>query len=105
MAERFQPNNDKSTEMENFRSPKIDNKKSDNDAQDHTLFYSNPTIFPANRSRHTKFISFQQIYGRVFGYSNLFVPDTMALWNDLPIDISNIDELVSFKTKIGRRIY
>ena len=64
-----------------------------------------PLSFLPNRSRHTKFISFQQIYGRVFGYSNLFVPDTMALWNDLPIDISNIDELVSFKTKIGRRVY
>ena len=46
MAERFQPNkHDKSTEIEKD-SPKTD-KKSDNDAQDHTQCHRNPTIFSA----------------------------------------------------------
>ena len=64
-----------------------------------------PLSFLPNRSRHTECIRFQQIHGRVLGYSNSFVPATVGLWNDLPIDISNTHELVSFKTKIGKLVY
>ena len=50
--------------------------------------------FLPNRSRQTECVRFRQIHGTA----------TVGLWNDLPIDISNTNELESFKTKIGRHV-
>ena len=59
-----------------------------------------PQSFLPKRSRNDNCIRFQPVHARVNAYRNSFVPASVKLWNDLPINISNDLVLISFKAKI-----
>ena len=71
----------------------------------HKIIHQNvaiPVSTLPKRSRDA--VRFQPVYGRVNAYKNLFVPTSIAWWNNLPNDIINETMFSTFKSKIEKNL-
>ena len=71
----------------------------------HKIIHQNvaiPLSTLPKRSRDA--VRFQPVYGRVNAYKNLFVPTSVAWWNNLPNDIINETMFSTFKSKIEKNL-
>ena len=68
------------------------------------LVDTDPSVIPtaAPTTRRSGDSKFRVPYARTLVYQRGFLPDSIRLWNDLPVDVTKAESLDTFKDRLSK---